>query len=183
MGGWRGPRTPASARRWGWMVLSWPAPSISGGSGLACAVIPPAPPSDVFWYRGSRCAPGGGWATCTLLGEGVWLWPAPSFSEGSGLACAASAPAPPSDVFRNRGTPPVLPAGVGPPAPCLGRGFRCDLRPPSAKGLAWRAPLSHPLRPLTFLETGGHPLHPLGGGGLVVACALLQGRVRLGLGR
>ena len=27
---------------------------------------------------------------------------------------------PPSDVFGNRGTPPVPPAGAAPPAPCLG---------------------------------------------------------------
>ena len=27
---------------------------------------------------------------------------------------------PPSNVFRNRGTPPVPPAGAAPPAPCLG---------------------------------------------------------------
>ena len=27
---------------------------------------------------------------------------------------------PPSNVFRNRGTPPVPPAGAQPPAPCLG---------------------------------------------------------------
>ena len=49
--GWQGPRTPASARRWGRMVLSWLAPSISKGSGLACAAIPPAPPSNVFGNR------------------------------------------------------------------------------------------------------------------------------------
>ncbi len=68
--GWQGPRTPASARRWGRMVLSWLAPSISKGSGLACAAIPPAPPSNVFGNRGTRCTPGGGCAPCTLLGGG-----------------------------------------------------------------------------------------------------------------
>ena len=65
--GWQGPRTPASARRWGRMVLSWLAPSISKGSGLACAAIPPAPPSNVFGNRGTRCTPGGGAVPCPLL--------------------------------------------------------------------------------------------------------------------
>ena len=69
-GGVGGARTSASARRWGWMILSWPAPSFSGGIGLACAAIPPAPPSDVFQNRGTRCTPGGGCAPCTLLGRG-----------------------------------------------------------------------------------------------------------------
>ena len=40
---------------------------------------------------------------------------------GSGWACAVIPPAPPSDVFQNRGAPPVPPAGAAPPAPCLGR--------------------------------------------------------------
>ncbi len=57
-----------------------------------------------------------------LPGRRVLLWPAPSFSGGSGLACAAIPPAPPSDVFRNRGTPPVPPAGAAPPAPRLWSG-------------------------------------------------------------
>ena len=34
------------------------------------------------------------------------------------------------------------------------------LRPPSTEGLAWRAPLSRPHHPPTFLGTGGHPLYP-----------------------
>ncbi len=54
----------------GRMVLLWPAPSFSGGSGLACAVVPPAPPSDVFRNRGTRCTPGGGCAPCTPRGVG-----------------------------------------------------------------------------------------------------------------
>ena len=55
----------------GRMVLLWPAPSFSGGTGLAsaalqrrvvlaCAAIPPVPPSDVFGYRGDPPAPPGG---------------------------------------------------------------------------------------------------------------------------
>ena len=38
-------------------------------------------------------------------------------------------------------------------------GFCFGLRPPSAEGLAWPAPLSRPHRPPTFLGTGGLPLH------------------------
>ena len=45
--------------------------------------------------------------------------------------------------------------------PADGDGWFClGLRPPSAKGLAWPAPLSRPHRPPTFLETGGLPLYP-----------------------
>ena len=41
-----------------------------------------------------------------------------------------------------------------------GDGWSClGLRPPSAEGLAWPAPLSRPHRPPTFLGTGGLPLH------------------------
>ena len=54
----------------GRMVLLWPAPSYSRGTGLACAAIPPAPPSNVFGNRGTRCTPGGGCAPCTPLGGG-----------------------------------------------------------------------------------------------------------------
>ncbi len=70
-GGVAGARTPASARRWGRMGLSWPAPSFGEGSGLACALLrrrvwlglrrcPTCPPSNVFGNRGTRCTPGGG---------------------------------------------------------------------------------------------------------------------------
>ena len=107
----------------------------------------------------------------------------------SGLACAAIPPAPPSDVFQNRGTPPVPPAGAAPPAPCLmategersltllhGRGGRF-LGCPCTRGegwdvcpecggrdgsgdLWWRTPLFHLAQPPTFLGTGGLPLYP-----------------------
>ena len=40
------------------------------------------------------------------------------------------------------------------------KGGSCfGLRPPSAESLAWPAPLSRPLHPPTFLETGGLPLY------------------------
>ena len=112
----------------------------------------------------SPCTPGGGCAPCTPLGTRmVLLWPAPSFRGGTGLACAAIPPAPPSDVFQNRGTPPVPPAGAAPPAPRLGHGWSCcGLRPPSGEGPVWPAPLSRPLHPPTFSRTGGHAVPPAG---------------------
>ncbi len=70
---WHPAYRPAGAAglpaRWGRMVLSWPAPSISGGSGLACAVVPPAHPPTFLETGGPPCTPGGGCAPCTLLGE------------------------------------------------------------------------------------------------------------------
>ena len=63
-----------------------------------------------------------------LPGRMVLLRLAPSFDRGTGLACAVVPPAPPSDVFRNRGTPPVPPAGAAPPAP----------RAASVASLRWR---------------------------------------------
>ena len=49
--------------QWG-VGIAW-----TEGLVVACAAIPPAPPSDVFGYRGTRCTPGGGCAPCTPLGE------------------------------------------------------------------------------------------------------------------
>ena len=125
-------------------VLLRPAPSFRGGSGLACAAIPPAPPSDVFQNRGIRCYLRRGlrplhpaWGVVARLHTVMLATIAPPwhcreiiprlrcmrcnrkvsfFSRGFGLACAAIPPAPPSDVFRNRGTPPVTPGGGC--APC-----------------------------------------------------------------
>ena len=70
---------------------------------------------------------GGGAETSPAAGGRDWGWvgllrPAPSFNGGSGLARAAIPPAPPSNVFGNRGTHPVPPAEAAPPAPCLGDG-------------------------------------------------------------
>ena len=362
MGMWQGPRTPASARRWGRMVLSWRAPSFSGGIGLACAVVPPAHPPTFLETGGLPLYPRRGCAPAPCLGSGVLFWRALSISEGSGLACAVVPPDHPP-TFLGTGGIPYTPGGgcapgalVGggmglclivcvtafssPPAlrrrgavtkalqaitkplrvvtqplwsryqllpvvtsrygvgwlqractlqrhslrshasseglapwgvpsallpqgdslwlapsahvcgrlrggeagrlptswgtiahpfvfcnggggrgsglrrpPADGDGWFClGLRPPTAKGLAWRAPLSRPHRPPTFLETGGPPLyprrglcplHPAGGRaaafaylppgagvgtrcaswteGLVVASALLERRVWLGL--
>ncbi len=124
-------------------VLLWRAPSFSGGTGLAGAVVPPAHPPTFLGTGGHAVPPGGGCALCTLLGGGGELPHLPLrtggrtrcacwtgglvvacalLQRGVGLACAVVPPAPPSDVFRNRGTPPVPPAGAAPPAPCLGDG-------------------------------------------------------------
>ncbi len=52
----------------------------------------------------------------------VLSWPAPSISEGSGLACAVVPPAHPP-TFLETGGHAVPPAGAAPPAPCLGEGW------------------------------------------------------------
>ena len=53
------PRVRGQGQEWGLMVAN--------------AIIPPSPASNVFWYRGTRCTPGGGAAPCTLLGGGRFL--------------------------------------------------------------------------------------------------------------
>ncbi len=103
--GWRGPRTPASARRWGRMVLSWLAPSISKGSGLACAAIPPAYPPTFLETGGLPLYPRRGLRP---------LPPAWRDEEGTVVP-----PSPPSNAFGNRGTHHT-PAEATPPAPCVG---------------------------------------------------------------
>ena len=125
-----------------------PVPAFLGGScPLGCSLSAPAT-GDSPWLAPStyvmRQAPkegkraggplhGGTIAQSFLFCKGVWTlprrralyWRASSFSGGSGLACVTIPPAPPSDVFQDRGTPPVPPAGAAPPAPRLGkrRGF------------------------------------------------------------
>ena len=94
----------------------WPAPSFSGGIGLACAVVPPDPPSNVFRNRGTRCTPGGGCAPCTLLGE---MRKAPSFhlahrptllgTEGLTILPRKQRPLRPAWGRRGAGTLPSLP--------------------------------------------------------------------------
>ncbi len=120
-------------------------------------------------------------------GRGALFWLAPSISGGSGLACAVVPPAHPPTflgtgghpLYPRRGLRPLHPAWgrdggsvFSPSAGCEGRdkvrlldGWSCcGLRPPSADGLAWPAPLSRPLRPPTFSSTGGHAVPPAGAG-------------------
>ena len=176
-------------------------PLAEGHAGLACAAIPPAPPSNVFQDRGTPPVPvlppaGGCAPACThSWGNGGFSSPVGGLRPPSagGLAWSRRCPTGPpfAPAFLATGGHAVPPAGAAPPAPCLGvRGFCCGLRPPSAGGLAWRAPLSRPHRPPTFSRTGGHPLSPpaglrpctpLGGnGGFVVACAHHQRGAWLG---
>ena len=82
---------------------------------------------------------------CALLQRGDWL----------GLRRCPTAP--PSDVFGNRGTPPVPPAGAAPLHPAWGRGFCFGLRRPSAGGLAWRGLLSHRPTLQRFWKQGDTP--------------------------
>ena len=122
-----------------------------------------------------------------LPGRMVLLWPAPSFNGGFGLACAAIPPAPPSNVFQDRGTPPVPRRGLRPlhPAwgmegaafsPSAGYGGRdkmrlldgwscCGQRCPSTEGSVWPAPLSHLPTLQRFWRQGDSPCTPGGNQG------------------
>ena len=163
----------------GRMVLSWRAPSISGGSGLACAVVPPAHP-PTFLETGGHAVPRGGGAAppAPRLGNGRALPHLPLstgggtrcacwtgglvvacalLQRGVGLACAVVPPAHPP-TFLETGGLAVPPAGAAPPAPRLGNG-----------GALPHLPLS----------TGGRTRCACWTGGLVVACALLQRGVGL----
>ncbi len=77
--GYRGTRCTLLGERGGvafslWRVQTLPNfPRVRGhgrGLPLAGAIVPPSPPASVFWYRGTRCTPGGGCAPCTPLGDG-----------------------------------------------------------------------------------------------------------------
>ena len=87
-------------------------------------------------------------------GRAGLLWPAPPFRGWSGLACAATPPAPPTDVFQNRGTPPGPPAEHWVlPAPSFGRRVR------SSPGIAGDT---------LYSRWGRSPLHPAWGTAAVV---------------
>ncbi len=111
--------------------LVWPAP------------LSHLPTLQRFWVQGdSPCTPGGGCAPCTPLGRwrGQLSHLPPGTGVGTRCVCwtdglvVASAvlqrrvrfglrrcpTCPPSNVFGDRGTPPVPPAGAAPPAPRLG---------------------------------------------------------------
>ena len=94
-GGVAGARTPASAHRWGQLVLSWRAP------------LSHRPTLQRFWEQGdSPCSPGGGCAPCTLLGDG-----------GGGI-CASGRPDPQPNL------PPSTGAGTEQPPHPAGRRSR-----------------------------------------------------------
>ena len=143
------------------------------GTGASLPCLPPSVEG------GARCAcwTGGLVVACALLQRGGWLglrrcptWPTLQRSWKQG-----------DTLYLRRGC-----------APCTLRGVCFGLRPPSAGGLAWPAPLSQVAHPPTLLETGGHAVPPagaappapcLGNGGFVLACALLQRGDWLGLHR
>ena len=82
--------------------------SFGGWTGLACAVVPPAPPSNVFGYRGIPPVPPAGAAPPATL---AWR----------DEECAVVPPSPPSDAFGNRGTHHT-PAEATPPCALRGDG-------------------------------------------------------------
>ena len=108
----------------GGRISFWPARSFSGGSGLACAVVPPAhPPTG---NRGTRCTPGGGCGLRTPpslppSGGRISFWPARSFSGGAGLACAVVPPAHPPTFLETGGLPLYPRRGLRPLHPAWGR--------------------------------------------------------------
>ena len=125
-----------------------------------------------------------------LLPQGDSLWLAPSAHVCGRLRGGEAGRLPTSwDIIAHlfvfcKGV--LAAAGPGRRVPC------CGLRPPSAEGPAWRAPLSHLLHPPTFLEyRGTTPVPPAGaappaprlgdGGGSVFSpgasgCFLARGR-------
>ncbi len=113
------------------------------GVGLACAVVPPAHPPTFLGTGGHAVPPAGAAPPAPRLGNGGALPHLPlstgertrcaCWTGGHVVACALHQgrvwlglrrcpTGPPSNVFGNRGTPPVPPAGAAPPAPCWGDG-------------------------------------------------------------
>ena len=92
--------------------------------------------------------------------------PRDSSRQRAGLPALAGGPVALSGHMRlvkpgwRHGLAPLTGGNLGFPGPSLGGWFRFGLRPPSAEGLSWPAPLSLPLRPPMFSRTGGLPLYP-----------------------
>ena len=95
----------------------------------------------------------------------VLSWPAPSFSEGSGLACAVVPPAHPPTFLETGGLPLYPRRGLRPLHPAWGTEGRL---------LIWRVQTLPSLPPTTGVGTEQPPAPRLRDGGSVVACALLQ---------
>ena len=115
------------------MVLLRPAPSFSGGSGLASAAIPPAHPPTFLGTGGLPLfPPGGGCAPCTLLAgqRGV------VFSPGASAALP--------------NLPPDAEAGMGGLSRGEGAPFDCMLVTPISRisGFAGTEPLQRHYKPL-----------------------------------
>ena len=73
--------------------LAWPAP------------LSHRPTLQRFWKQGdSPCTPAGAAPPAPRLGNGVLIWLAPSFSGGTGLACAVVPPAHPPTFWKQGDT-------------------------------------------------------------------------------
>ena len=125
---------------WGTGVLLWLAPSFSGGVGLACAVVPPAPPSDVCVVGDTPTPPAGTKGSLHPPLGRLRTALSPAWKQGG------------SQLYPRRGLRPLHPAWGT-------RGFVVACALLQRGVLAWPAPLSHLAHPPTFLETGGLPLH------------------------
>ena len=124
---------------WGTGVLFWLAPSFSGGAGLACVVVPPAHPPTFLetgglplyarrglrplhaaWGTGgaslSHLPPSAGGGTRCACWMGGFVVACAVLQRGDWLGVRRCPTGPPSNVFRNRGTPPCTPGGGC--APC-----------------------------------------------------------------
>ena len=179
---------------WGGALL-WRAPSFSGGSGLACAVVPPAHPPTFLETGGLPLYPRRGLRPLHPAGgPRVLLWSMPSFSGGSGLACAVVPPAHPPTFLETGGLPLYPRRGLRPLHPAGGPRVLLWSMPSFSGGSGLACAVVPPAHPPTFLETGGlplyprrglRPLHPAGGprvllwsmpsfsGGSVLACAAI----------
>ncbi len=139
--------------------LLWLAPSFSGGVGLACAVVPPAHPPTLLETGGLAVPPAGAAPPAPCLGNGGVVVACALLQRWGWLGGRRCPTGPPSSVIGNRGTRCTPGGGCAPCTLLRERGGCRGLRPPSAVGLVWRAPLSHLAHPPTFLETGGLPLY------------------------
>ena len=162
----------------GGRISLWLALSFSGGIGLACAVVPPAHPPTFLETGGHAVPPAGAAPPAPRWGTGISLWLALSFSGGIGLACAVVPPAHPPTFLETGGLPLYPRRGCAPCTLLGGRGFCCGLRPSSAEGLAWRAPLSHRPTHQRFWKQGDSPCTPGGG---CAPCTPLGGSRELAL--
>ena len=137
----------------GWRGGSWFGlrPPYSGKSGLACAAIPPAPPSNVLETGGPPCTPDGGCAPCTLLGAGMrgGLWrggrlsrplcPGTFLETGGHAVAPAGAVAPAPQRSLSLGERVGGKVERGNPAICADA-YPCQRRPSAAPGLPCRSP-------------------------------------------
>ncbi len=107
---------------WGTGGLFWLAPSFSGGVGLACAVVPPAPPPTFLETGGLAVPPAGAAPPAPCLGDGGFVLACALLQRWGWLGVRRCPTGPPSNVFGNRGTSPCTPGGGCAPCTLLGEG-------------------------------------------------------------